>query len=68
MESIIVQLAKLELEAGDMLAVMVPQHLHCEQRARMAETLKTVLPTGVKFAVFDGGVSLAKISAAEVAS
>lgn len=57
-----VQLAKMDLKAGDTLAVMVPFRLAAEQREKVQAMVHGLLPEGVKAAVFDCGVTLAKIS------
>ena len=62
MESMTVQIAKLELKEGDVLAVMFPRPLSDEQRKYMMVTLCPVIPQGAKVAIFDGGATLAKLS------
>lgn len=66
MEAITVEIAKLDLKAGEMLAIMVPQMLNMEQRANLREMVRHILPDGVKAVVLDGGVTLAKVQAADV--
>lgn len=54
---------KLSLSPGDVLAVMVPTTLSGEQRAAVAAHLSDRLPLGVKAMVFDGGITIAHITA-----
>lgn len=61
MEAITVQVAKLDMKAGDTLAVMVPQLLHREQREYMQALFTKQFP-GMKVAIFDGGITIAQIS------
>lgn len=53
---------KLNLTAGDTLAVMVPQVIHEEQRKNMMAAIKSALPEGVKVLIFDRGMTIAAIS------
>lgn len=57
------QIAKLELKAGETLVVMVQERLNAEQREMARETVASYLPAGVRALVLDGGAKLAKISA-----
>ncbi len=54
---------KLSLAPGDVLAVMVPTILTREQRGRLAEILDGRLPSGVKAMIFEGGITIAQITA-----
>lgn len=54
---------KLSLAPGDVLAVMVPTTLNNEHRAAMATYLTDRLPSGVKAMIFDGGITIAQITA-----
>lgn len=52
---------KIDLSAGDTLAVMVPRILSAEQREWMQAALGRALP-GVKAIIFDGGITIAAIT------
>ncbi len=53
----------LNLTSGDTLAVMVPQILSAAQRLCLSDALERALPEGAKALIFDGGVTIAVISA-----
>lgn len=55
--------AKISLSPGDVLAVMVPTMLTREQRDTMVESINGRLQSGVKVMVFDGGITIAQITA-----
>lgn len=65
MNAVTVEIAKLELKAGETLVLMVPQLFSAEQYERMHHYAKSVLPDGVKVMILSGGVTLAKIAADE---
>jgi hypothetical protein len=68
MDAITVQIAKLELKAGDTLAVMVPFVLTSDQREAFNAMLKNLLPKGVNSAVFESGITPVVIKASETAN
>jgi hypothetical protein len=65
MNAITVEIAKLDLKAGEMLAVMVPQLLNAQQREYFHAFMKAGLPEGVKFMLLDGGVTLTTVNATD---
>lgn len=65
MEALTVQIAKLELKAGDTLVLMCQQALPMESHARVRAMLAPSIPEGARCIILDGGATLAKISAAE---
>jgi hypothetical protein len=60
-----VQITKLELKAGDTLAVLCEENLHCQQFDTMTQYVQSRVPDGVKVMILDDGLQLAKISATE---
>lgn len=54
---------KLSLSPGDVLAVMVPTKLSRDQRDMLVEHLVGRLPAGVQPMIFDGGITIAQITA-----
>lgn len=62
-DAIQVQLTKLELKAGDTLAVMMNQAMNGEQLHACSEHVRRFVPEGVKVLVLGQGVSLIKITA-----
>ncbi len=58
----------LNLTSGDTLAVMVPQILSSVQRLCLSDALDHALPEGVKALIFDGGITIAAVSAKHIGS
>lgn len=54
MEAVTVQIAKLELQPGDTLAVLAPGHISKEQAAHIKQLMSDALPDGVKCIVLSG--------------
>lgn len=63
MPAVAVELAKLELKAGDTLVVTVPMRINDEQRNGIDFILRPIVPSGVRVLVLDGGTSLSVLSA-----
>jgi len=63
MKAITVEVSKLSLKPGDILAVRCDRTLSMEQRKTLTNGLKGIAPDGVKIAVFDGNFDLMKIEA-----
>lgn len=55
MKAITVEVSKLSLKPGDILAVRCDRTLSMEQREWLRRGLEGIAPDGVKVAVFDGG-------------
>ena len=56
--AITVEVSKLSLKPGDILAIRCERILTMEQRAHMRKALEGIAPDGVKVAVLDAGCSL----------
>ncbi len=67
-DAVIVEIAKLQLQAGDILAVSVPSLGATHERMQaMGEQLNAMLPTGVSCLVFNDQISLSVVRAGESA-
>lgn len=60
-----VQIAKLELTAGDTLVVSTDAWLHAEQVHKIKAAIQPFLPEGVKAMVLDRGMTVTKLVAPE---
>ena len=56
--AITVEVSKLSLRPGDILAIRCDRMLTMEQMAHMRKALEGIAPDGVKVAVLDAGCSL----------
>lgn len=61
MEAITVQIAKLELQAGDTIAVMVPNLITVKQAEHIKKSIGAYIPEGVKCLVLSGGMTLQRV-------
>lgn len=49
---------RMDLQAGDLLVLTTPVFLTDEMVANLTERMRGILPTGVRVAVMDGGLSI----------
>ena len=56
--AITVEVSKLSLKPGDVLAIRCDRILTSDQMAQMQQAFELIAPDGVKFAVFDAGCTL----------
>jgi uncharacterized membrane protein YdfJ with MMPL/SSD domain len=66
-EAITVQIAKLEMKAGDTLVVSIDEYLDNDRVQKIKDHFESFLPDGVKAMVLSRGVTVAKLTAPEAA-
>ena len=62
------EIAKLELAAGDVLVVKIDDLISTDTRRRIEQAFSPAVPAGVKIAVLDSKMSLSVVTRAEIAA